>query len=100
MNQLINLMEQSLNKGINEKMFPGGVSSVRKTGEESRNAVMGRINYDSTAPEVTEETIYDLASLTKVTATLPSVLLSIQKGRLLLFDTVEKYIPEFCAGRD
>jgi CubicO group peptidase (beta-lactamase class C family) len=43
---------------------------------------------------VTPETIYDLASLTKVVATLPLILQSAAEGRLGLDDPLPRHIPE------
>lgn len=44
---------------------------------------------------MTEDTLFDAASLTKVVATLPSVMLLIERGRLHLEDPVQVYLPEF-----
>jgi uncharacterized protein YbbC (DUF1343 family) len=45
-----------------------------------------------------EDTIYDAASLTKVTATAPSIWLLIQQGKITLDAPVRTYIPEFTSG--
>jgi uncharacterized protein YbbC (DUF1343 family)/CubicO group peptidase (beta-lactamase class C family) len=48
------------------------------------------------APEaMTEETIFDLASLTKVVATTTSVMQLVEEGRIRLNDPVMQFIPEF-----
>jgi uncharacterized protein YbbC (DUF1343 family)/CubicO group peptidase (beta-lactamase class C family) len=48
------------------------------------------------APEaMTEDTIFDLASLTKVVATTTSVMKLIEEGRIRLSDPVAQYIPDF-----
>ena len=54
------------------------------------------------APEpMTEDTIFDAASLTKVAATTPAVLLLIQRGQIKLDATVATYLPEFTGeGRE
>ena len=52
----------------------------------------------SVEPEIeamTPDTVFDLASLTKVVATAPSVMLLVQKGRLKLDEPVSKYLPAF-----
>jgi CubicO group peptidase (beta-lactamase class C family) len=41
------------------------------------------------------DTLFDLASLTKLIATLPAVLTLIERGKLLLRDRVARFIPEF-----
>jgi uncharacterized protein YbbC (DUF1343 family)/CubicO group peptidase (beta-lactamase class C family) len=48
------------------------------------------------APEaMTEDTIFDLASLTKVVATTTSVMTLIEAGRIRLNDPVARFVPEF-----
>jgi uncharacterized protein YbbC (DUF1343 family)/CubicO group peptidase (beta-lactamase class C family) len=48
------------------------------------------------APEaMTEDTIFDLASLTKVVATTTSVMKLVEEGRIRLNDPVTRFIPEF-----
>jgi len=50
---------------------------------------------------MTLDTIFDLASLTKVVATTPSVMRMLQLGQIRLEDPVARYIPEFAAnGKD
>src|SRR5947207_4524888 len=44
---------------------------------------------------MTEDTIFDAASLTKVMATAPSIWILIERGRIGLDDPVQRYIPEF-----
>lgn len=53
----------------------------------------------SPRPErMTVDTIFDLASLTKVVATAPSVMRLVQYGQIRLNDSVSHYIPEFGAN--
>ena len=47
---------------------------------------------------MTVDTIFDVASLTKVVATAPSILILIEEGKLRLADPVTRYIPDFAAG--
>ena len=48
------------------------------------------------APErMTEDTIFDLASLTKVVATTTSVMRLVEEGRIRLNDPIAQFIPEF-----
>jgi CubicO group peptidase (beta-lactamase class C family) len=52
----------------------------------------------SVEPELeamTTDTVFDLASLTKVVATAPSIMLLVQKGLLKLDEPVSKYLPTF-----
>ncbi len=47
---------------------------------------------------MTVDTIFDLASLTKVVATAPAILKLVEQGRLRLNDPVVRYLPEFTGG--
>jgi CubicO group peptidase (beta-lactamase class C family) len=44
---------------------------------------------------MTVDTIFDIASLTKVVATMPAAMILLQQGKLKLDDSVAKYIPAF-----
>ncbi len=44
---------------------------------------------------MTEDTIFDLASLTKVVACTPAVMLLVERGQVSLDERVQTYIPEF-----
>ena len=51
------------------------------------------------APEkMTADTIFDVASLTKVVATAPSIVRLAEEGKLRLADPVTRYIPDLAAG--
>jgi CubicO group peptidase (beta-lactamase class C family) len=77
--------------------FPGGVLAV---GYHEQLAVypFGSATRDAKAPKVTENTIYDLASLTKVIVTTTSAMMLVQQKRLDLDAPVERYLPEFSAA--
>ena len=47
-----------------------------------------------TVEKMTVDTIFDVASLTKVVATTTSVMILVEQGKLRLSDTIGKYIPE------
>jgi CubicO group peptidase (beta-lactamase class C family) len=89
-----------INKARNEKRLPGGVLWVERNGvhftEAYGNASVEPIHFPAQTG-----TIYDAASLTKVVATTPSVLLLHERGKLSIDDPVNKYLPEFTGdGRD
>ena len=46
-------------------------------------------------PDVTGDTIYDLASLSKVVGTTSAAMMAVESGRLLLDAPVQDYVPEF-----
>jgi serine-type D-Ala-D-Ala carboxypeptidase len=60
---------------------------------------LGRFTYESSSPEVTPESIFDLASLTKAVATTAAFMALYEQGRLRLEQKVVEVLPEF-AGTD
>jgi len=71
---------------VDEGLLPGGVLAVRGPRGEQYAEAFGSVRMD---------TLFDLASLTKVVATLPVVLSLIASGKLSLDDPVCRYVPDF-----
>ena len=72
---------------------PGCQIIVARDGKIVYDKSFGYLTYDSTA-QVTDETIYDLASLTKVSATLQTVMFMYEKGLIDIYKKISYYIPE------
>jgi beta-glucosidase-like glycosyl hydrolase/CubicO group peptidase (beta-lactamase class C family) len=77
------------------KAFPGGVVAVGKDGALVHLRAFGRLSYDADAPEVRTDTIYDLASLTKVIVTATVAMILVDEGRLDLARPVSAFLPRF-----
>ena len=97
MDNLKEWMSARLKSGITMKLFPGAAGGIIK-GRETITAAEGYASIDDYRMPVTESHLYDIASLTKVVATLPAILLSFQYGKLALYDSAAKYLPELLAG--
>jgi len=81
--------------------MPGAVYIAGTSGTLVAEEALGHLSYDADAPPVTLDTIYDLASLTKVIVTTPLAMLLYERGQLDLETPVSVYIPEFSGdGRD
>lgn len=77
-----------------EGAFPGCAFAVgNRAGFDVRT--VGRVRYWPDAPIVTEETVYDLASLTKVIATTSAAMILFDEGLLDLEQPVHEIVPEF-----
>jgi CubicO group peptidase (beta-lactamase class C family) len=61
-------------------------------------ATVGRLTYEDGAPEVTLDTIYDLASLTKVLATASLAMRQVEAGRIDIDEPVGRFIPGWHGG--
>jgi beta-N-acetylhexosaminidase len=86
-----------LNGFVTAGAFPGGVLAVGYHDQVTVHP-FGSFTRDAKAPQVTENTIYDLASLTKVIVTTSSAMMLVQQKRLDLDAPVERYLPEFSAA--
>jgi len=87
-------MESAITNAITEKNLPGAVLWVERQGLAYHKR-FGNRALVPTVEGMTEDTIFDAASLTKVVATTPAVMLLIERGLLKLDDTVRTHIPEF-----
>src|SRR5262249_32848069 len=79
---------------IAEKKCPGGVLWLEHRGQSYHKAYGHRALAPAEEP-MTEDTIFDAASLTKVVATTPAILLLVERGQVGLEERVQAYIPEF-----
>lgn len=95
MEKVIELLQNE----IDQKHIPGAVIQVNHKGQTIFEDALGwRIDYESEQERMQIDTVFDLASLTKVVATLPAVLKLIDQGELSLSDTVAHFIPEFAVN--
>ncbi|MDR0422409.1 MAG: serine hydrolase [Proteiniphilum sp.] len=80
-------------EGIRQRAYPGCQILVAKDGAVIYERSFGKFDYRD-SPEVTDETVYDLASVTKVTATLPAVMKLYDEKKIHLQDPLGKFVPE------
>jgi CubicO group peptidase (beta-lactamase class C family) len=80
-------------EGINAKAAPGMVVLVAKDGKVIFNKAYGTHTYDSDALPEKITDIFDLASVTKVTATTPTVMRLFEEQKLNLDTNIGSYIP-------
>ncbi len=82
------------NDAIDRKVFPGCVVGV-VTAVEDWCRAFGRYSYEADAREVHEESIYDVASITKAVPVALLALHCMDKGTLHIEDRLIDYLPEF-----
>jgi CubicO group peptidase (beta-lactamase class C family) len=80
--------------GIAEGAAPGVALAVGRWGRLVHLKGYGRIDVASNAPAVTDSTMFDMASLTKVVATTTAAMILEDEGKLNLDAPVHNYIPE------
>jgi CubicO group peptidase (beta-lactamase class C family) len=92
-----------VDRAIDAGVIPGAVLAAgRNTPEPVLLHVAGNAQRDAAARRpMTADTVFDLASLTKVVATLPAVLYLARRGSIGLDEPVDRYLPEFAGpGKD
>jgi CubicO group peptidase (beta-lactamase class C family) len=90
---------RALETAIAERTFPGCAFGVLAGGEVILQDALGRFTYDYDTPAVAPNTIFDVASLTKVVATTAAAMLLNQRGSLDLETPVAELLPGFVVGR-
>lgn len=89
-------LDHAIEAAIAARKLPGAVYHLER-GAASYEQAYGRLDYLPGAPAVTRATVFDAASLTKVMATAPAVLVLAEEGRIDLEAPFVRYLPE-CAG--
>jgi len=80
------------NDAIAKRATPGCVVMVLKDGRIVYQKPFGKLDYDR-PDSVTLETIYDIASITKIAATTLGIMKLYDQGKLKLTDKIGKYLP-------
>lgn len=81
-----------------EKAYPGAVLAVGRDAALVRLRAFGRLSYEPGAAAVAPDTIYDLASLTKVVATTTLAMILVDEGRIDIDKPVSAFLPKFRGG--
>lgn len=89
---LVRRIDSIARAGIREKAFPGCQVVVARRGKVVLDKAYGKLESGGTR-EVTEETLYDIASMTKATATLGGVMKAYDEGLFKLDDRLSAYVP-------
>ena len=84
-----------INSAIADSAFPGAVLLIQKDGKIIHQKAFGYFTYDNSSGRISVNTMYDLASLTKVIATTTATMICYDRGLFKLDDKVAKYLPEF-----
>src|SRR5216683_1167016 len=89
-----------IEKAIADRAFPGATLAVGYRGKVVLRA-FGKLSYDAKAAAVAPNTIYDIASLTKVVATTTLVAKLAEGDFAVPLDLdakIERYLPEWASG--
>jgi uncharacterized protein YbbC (DUF1343 family)/CubicO group peptidase (beta-lactamase class C family) len=94
-------VDSIIQQAIADGNIPGAVLVVGHDGKVVYRKAYRERALDPAREPMTLDTIFDLASLTKVIATTTSVMQLVEKGKVRMNDPVAKYLPEFAQnGKD
>ncbi len=82
-------------KAVEQGAAPGAVVLIGHRGKVIYRKAFGYRSLEPTVEPMTVDTVFDMASLTKVMATAGSIMRMVQLGEIKLNDPVARYIPEF-----
>jgi uncharacterized protein YbbC (DUF1343 family)/CubicO group peptidase (beta-lactamase class C family) len=87
-----------IQRSIRDSAFPSATLGVIWKGNIVAQEAFGTMTYSPSSAKTTLESVYDMASLTKVFATTTCLMKLYDEGKIKLDDSVSKYIPEFAAN--
>ena len=90
-----------IQQAISDGNIPGAVLIVGHDGQVVYRKAYGERSLEPHREPMTLDTVFDLASLTKVIATTTAVMQLVESGKVRMNDAVAKYVPEFAQnGKD
>ena len=91
-------IDHVIERGIKAGGYPGASVVVGRRGAAVWEKGFGQLGWNSSDARVTPNTIYDLASLTKVVGTTTAVMMLYDEDKIQLDEPVRTYLPEFSGG--
>lgn len=88
------LMDAVIAQSISKRELPGAVVLVSRKGRIVWEKAYGARAVEPTYERMTTDTIFDLASLTKIIATATSIMILVERGAVRLNDPLSQFIPE------
>ncbi|HMD20014.1 MAG TPA: serine hydrolase domain-containing protein [Alloacidobacterium sp.] len=88
-----------LEQAVRDRAFPGAAYGVLLDGKVVALDAVGRFTFEDDSPEIKPETVFDLASVTKVIATTAAAMLLFDRGVLDLETPLGEILPGFVIGR-
>jgi CubicO group peptidase (beta-lactamase class C family) len=93
--EALNRIDDVMKTAMDNREVSGGVVLIQRKGKVVFNRAFGYRSVVPTTETATLDTIYDLASLTKVIATTSAIMKLVEWGKVRLSDPVENYLPEW-----
>ncbi len=92
--QKLEAIDGEVEREIKQHHLPGAVVLVARNGGVVWRKAYGARAVEPAREPMTADTIFDVASLTKVVATATSIMILVERGKIRLNDPLSTYIPE------
>lgn len=86
-----------IREAIEAKAFPAAVAEVGDATQPRWRQAFGRLTFEEDAPPAADDAVFDLASLTKVLATVPIAMQQVERGAIGLDDPVRQHMAAWTA---
>lgn len=84
-----------LENAIRRGLISGGVVAVGNHNGQLYSTAQGGLYPNTGSPKLSERTLFDTASLTKIIATAPAIMKLLEMGKISLLDPITRWFPEF-----
>jgi CubicO group peptidase (beta-lactamase class C family) len=91
----LDALDAIVQRGIQEQRYPGGVLVVGRGSRTLYARAFGRHTYDEKSPAMRLDTVFDMASVSKVAGGTPALLAIMEEGKLSLDDPVALHLFNF-----
>ncbi len=91
-------VDEVINSAIADSIFPGATILIGNESEIIYKNSYGNFTYNPNSPKVKNNSLFDLASVTKAFATTFCVMKLVDDGKLDIYKPVSYYLPEFAAN--
>ena len=92
-------LDAAINQAIREDKLPGAVVLVGHDGKVVYRKAYGNRALVPIKEAMTADTVFDIASLTKIVATTSAMMKLFEQGKVAMDDPVTNYLPEFQDGK-
>ena len=84
-----------LGRAVRDSVFPGGIAVIGTRTDVVAEISVGKIDWNPDAPAPDGQTIWDIASLTKVVGMTTGIMQLVEQRRVDLDAPVQRYLPEW-----
>ncbi|MBL0939432.1 MAG: serine hydrolase [Gemmatimonadaceae bacterium] len=94
----LSTIDRVVQRGVDAGGYPGAAVVVGRKGFAVWSRGFGTLDWTKKSRVTAQESVYDLASLTKVVATTTAIMLLHDQGKLDISAPVSRYLPDFSGG--